>query len=273
MRIISASRRTDIPAFHSDWMITQFREKSVNVINPFNNKVGVVSLAPCDVIAIVFWTKNAYPITRYLDELLDLGHHFTFLYTVNNYPKCVEPNVPDLCQTTKVLEHLFKNYGSNVFRWRYDTIVLSGITNRSWHIKNFRKLCGIMKPFVNDCIFSFCDYYKKTKKKMEFRLSDHWEPDHGESLEIAMEFADAASEYRIRMLSCAHDFLAIRPIGHASCVDAQFLKRLVTSEEKKQLLDKIEMKPTRKNCRCVASTDIGRYDTCKHGCIYCYATS
>ncbi|MGC8658967.1 MAG: DUF1848 domain-containing protein [Desulfomonilaceae bacterium] len=271
MRIISASRRTDIPAFHSDWMISQFREKTVSLVNPFNKKLSVVSLAPQDVIAIVFWTKNAQPMTRYLDELLDLGHQFTFLYTINNYPECVEPNVPDLCHNMKVVEQLYRNYGSTVLRWRYDTIVLSKTTGRSWHMKNFRDLSRILCPFVNECVFSFCDYYNKTKKKVASRLPDYWEPDQQESAEIAMELADVASEYGIRMYSCAHDFLAVGSIRPASCIDVNFLKNLVTSDEKKQSLEKIEIKPTRKNCKCSASTDIGTYGTCKHGCIYCYA--
>ncbi|MHB8202394.1 MAG: DUF1848 domain-containing protein [Desulfomonilaceae bacterium] len=273
MNIISASRRTDIPAFHSDWVMDRFREKSVNVINPFNNKVSAVSLAQGEVIAIVFWTKNAAPLTRYLEELSDSGYHFTFLYTINNYPELVEPEVPDIGLTMKTVEHLFKNYGRNVLRWRYDTIVFTEFLDRSWHKRNFSKLCDLMGPFVDECIFSFCDYYKKTRKKMKIHLPDYREPDQAESLEFALELAEISSNHGIKMLSCAHDFLALGPIGPASCIDAEFLKRLFHSADQKRLFDEIERKPTRKDCRCVASIDIGRYNTCRHGCIYCYATN
>ncbi len=272
MNIISASRRTDIPAFHSDWIMDRFREKTVDVINPFNNNVSAISLAPEDVIAIVFWTKNAAPLTRYMDELSDYGYHFTFLYTINNYPKLVEPEVPDIGLTMRTVGDLVKNYGRNVLRWRYDTIVLTETLDRVWHKTNFSKLCHLMEPFVDECIFSFCDYYRKTRKKMSSHLPDFREPHQAESLELALELAEISSSHGIRMLSCAHDFLAVGPIAPASCIDSEFLKGLFHSADQKRLLDEIDKRPTRKDCRCVASVDIGRYDTCRHGCVYCYAT-
>lgn len=268
MKIISASRRTDIPAFYADWMIDRFREKFVEVINPFNNKIRTVHLDPEKVIAIVFWTKDARPITRHLEEIVNLGHHFTFLYTINNYPKLVEPKVPSVGQTMKVVEHLSKNYGPNALRWRYDTIVLTDTITRAWHINNFNKLCRLLSPFVTECIFSFCDYYKKTRRKMKAALPDYHEPDQGETLEIARELERVASDHGIKMLSCAHDFLAVGPIGKAKCIDAEFLKRLFHSDIRKQLIDKIGKKPSREGCGCIESIDIGRYNTCRHGCVY-----
>lgn len=118
----------------------RFREQSVNVINPFNNKVSTVSLVAEDVVAIVFWTKNAAPLTRYLDDLSDSGYRFTFLYTINNYPKLVEPEVPDIDLTMKTVEHLFKKYGQSVLRWRYDTIVLADTLDR-FGIKEISQNC------------------------------------------------------------------------------------------------------------------------------------
>ncbi|MFA6222509.1 MAG: DUF1848 domain-containing protein [Desulfomonilaceae bacterium] len=273
MKIISASRRTDIPAFHSDWLINRLREGVAHVGSPFNNKLRSVSLAPENVIAIIFWTKNSAPLTRYLDEISTRGYDFTFLYTVNNYPKLVEPNVPEIGLTMRTLEHLFDRYGSSALRWRYDTIILTETLNRSWHINNFRKLCGIMGPLVDECIFSFCDYYKKTKAKMRNHLPDHHEPTQEEAVKLALELADVASEHGIRMLSCAHDFLSQGPIGSARCIDRQFLKRVVTASNKLERLANVKSRPTRKGCRCDYSIDIGEYNTCDHNCVYCYASN
>ena len=272
MKIISASRRTDIPAFHAEWVLSRFREKSVQVVNPFNQRSRQESLSPDDVAAIVFWTKNAEPIARYLDEISDMGHDFTFLYSMNNYPHIVEPNVPQMGQTVRTLEKLVKTYGSKVFRWRYDTIVLTETLNRTWHLKNFKSLCGIMKSLVDECIFSFCDYYGKTRKNLEKLLPDHHEPAREESVLMALELAAIASDQGIKLLSCAHDYLAVGPIGRARCIDPEFLKQVVKSDYKKLFLDGTPMRPTRKECRCAASIDIGSYNTCFHGCAYCYAT-
>ena len=125
MKIISASRRTDIPAFHSEWLLSRFHEQSVQVVNPFNRKIRHESLTPDEVAAIVFWTKNADPLTRNLERISDMGYDFMFLYTVNNYPSIVEPNVPAIGQTMKTVEKMVRKFGSNIFRWRYDTIILS----------------------------------------------------------------------------------------------------------------------------------------------------
>lgn len=273
MKIISASRRTDIPAFHSEWLLSRFREQSVQVVNPFNQKIRHESLSPDEVAAIVFWTKNANPLTRNLDRLSDMGYDFMFLYTVNNYPSIVEPNVPAIGQTMKTAEKLVRNFGSKIFRWRYDTIILTEEFNRTWHLKNFEWLCGAMAGLTGECIFSFCDYYGKTRKNLKKLLPNHYEPDREESVGISLELASIASERNIKMLSCAHEYLAVSPIKRASCIDPSFLKQVVRSEERRLFLDNVKSMPTRKGCRCAASIDIGTYNTCSHGCVYCYASA
>lgn len=53
--IISASRRTDIPAFYGDWFIKRLREGLVYVRNPFNaNQISKIILSPDLVECIVF---------------------------------------------------------------------------------------------------------------------------------------------------------------------------------------------------------------------------
>jgi len=72
--IISASRRTDIPAFYSKWFMNRVREGWCHVPNPFNKKqITLVSLRPEEVEAVVFWTRNPRPLMPYLDELDTLG--------------------------------------------------------------------------------------------------------------------------------------------------------------------------------------------------------
>jgi hypothetical protein len=273
MHVISASRRTDIPAFHAEWFMKRIRDHSVDVVSPFGGKQFQVSLDPSDVIAIVFWTKNASPLLPYLDELEQRGHRFTFLYTINNYPPSLEPNVPDLCHTLEVVEAMTRRYSSSIFRWRYDTIVLTDTINSQWHIRNFDYLCAKISPYVKECLFSFCDYYKKTIRNMERMVPNHHRPDEAECTAIAEELASIALSRGITLASCAHDFLVSCAISKARCIDPQFLARVVDSDERKHCLARLKATPTREDCGCVASRDIGAYDTCLHGCAYCYANT
>lgn len=68
--IISASRRTDIPAFYSDWFYNRIKNGFVYVRNPINkNHISKVSLLPEHVDCFVFWTKNPKPFIERLSEL------------------------------------------------------------------------------------------------------------------------------------------------------------------------------------------------------------
>ncbi|HDI3319776.1 TPA: DUF1848 family protein, partial [Vibrio cholerae] len=65
--IISASRRTDIPAFYHRWFLNRIKEGFLLTRNPYNAKqVRRVSLLPEDVDAIVFWTRDAQKIIKHL---------------------------------------------------------------------------------------------------------------------------------------------------------------------------------------------------------------
>lgn len=77
--IISASRRTDIPSYYSEWMLNRLKEKYVLVRNPMNiHQISKIDLSPNVVDAIVFWTKNPTPILGRLDELKDYIYYFPF---------------------------------------------------------------------------------------------------------------------------------------------------------------------------------------------------
>ena len=80
--IISASRRTDIPRFHSDWMLSRIREGFVDVRNPmFPTQVSRYSLSPDVVDGIVFWTKDPAPMLSMLDVFSDYSYYFQFSLT------------------------------------------------------------------------------------------------------------------------------------------------------------------------------------------------
>lgn len=273
MHVISASRRTDIPAFHSRWLTNRIRAGTVRVRSPFGGRVFDVSLRPEDVIAIVFWTKNAGPLIPLLDELTTLGYCFTFLYTINNYPRSVEPGVPDCGHSLKVVRTLRERFPASTVRWRYDTVVLTEEMDAGRHTDNFRYLCELLSPFTKECIFSFCDYYRKTVRNMERLVPHYMRPDEGQCLDLAGKMAEIAWERGITLASCAHDFLVGGRIVKARCIDPDALMSVVDSDERRTAVKKLKTAPTRKECGCAASRDVGAYDTCSHGCVYCYANA
>jgi hypothetical protein len=145
--------------------------------------------------------------------------------------------------------------------------------DRRWHLKNFEALCRKLAPYTRECIFSFCDYYKKTIRNMDRAVPDHIKPDKDQCIELAGEMAEIAAQWGICLASCAHDFLVTGRIAKARCIDPEFLARVVDGTERKKALADLPTAPTRKECGCAASRDIGAYDTCGHGCVYCYANA
>ena len=90
--IISASRRTDIAAFYSTWFMNRVRAGFCTVPNPMNRKqVSRISLAPEDVDAIVFWTRDPRPLMHHLTELEDRGLHHYFQFSLLGYPRLIDP--------------------------------------------------------------------------------------------------------------------------------------------------------------------------------------
>lgn len=272
MRIISASRRTDIPAFYSDWFMERIRAGHVRVMSPFSRKVFTVSLKPEDVTALVFWTKNARPLAGHISELRLLGYPMYFLYTVNNYPKDLEPYTPELRHTIETIEMISDQFDCQVIRWRYDPVVVTRAFNVDRCLENFDSVCSRMKRFTRECIFSPCDHYRKTVRKMTGKGLEIKMFDDDELIKISTLMAEIASTHGVSLFSCAHDFLVGNSVGKAECIDSVFLKNLVKSRERLQALANLKKPHSRNQCACVESVDIGAYNTCFHDCVYCYAT-
>jgi hypothetical protein len=175
--------------------------------------------------------------------------------------------------TVAVLEALRGKLPGPAVRWRYDTIVFTGSLDRKWHVENFRRVCGVMRAHTDSCIFSFCDYYRKTIRTMDQRVPGYVIPNEQESGTLAEELAEVAEYHGITLASCAHDWLVSGRIRKARCIDPKWLDLVVDTPERTLALQEVRIAPTRKDCGCAASRDIGAYDTCPHGCVYCYANA
>lgn len=263
--LISASRRTDIPTYYSEWLYNRIHDGYVLVRNPMNaHQIGRVSLSPDVVDGIVFWTKNPTPMLGRLDELKDYNYYFQF--TLNPYSKDIEPNIPsknDVIIPTFL--KLSEAIGTDRVIWRYDPIILSEKYTLEYHLEYFEKLAHILASHARKCTFSFLDLYKNTKKNVR---SLNLRPISSEDvITLAKGFHEIALGYGLKLDTCAEQIdLSDFRISHAHCIDKNIFEQFCGCPLK---IDKD--KNQRPECGCVASIDIGAYNTCVNGCYYCYA--
>lgn len=271
--IISASRRTDIPAFYTDWFINRIRAGYCRVPNPFNSKqISTVSLLPEDVDAFVFWSKNPTALIPRLGELDQRGFVYYFLFTLNDYPATIEPNLPALADRMDIFKRLSDTIGPERVIWRYDPIVISSATPQDYHFRCFENICSELSGRTHRVIVSLVDYYRKTDRRLAQLESagitfDREAARRPETRQLLMRISATASAHRMDIRSCAEPSdLGKVGIPPGGCVDAELIKRLGRRVSRKK-------DPGQRNdCRCIISKDIGVPDTCLHGCRYCYAT-
>lgn len=262
--IISCSRRTDIPAFYSDWFFNRIREEFVLVRNPLNaNQVRRISLLPSDVDCIVFWTKDPAPMLDRFNLLQDYSYYFQF--TLTPYDNDIEPNLPPKKKISDTFLRLSDKIGTDRVIWRYDPILLSKRISLAYHVDHFGNTSRRLSGYTDKCIISFIDMYPHLQG--EIKNISIRPPDEAEMRTIAKEIAYIARGHNIKVETCAEKIdLADLGIEHGKCIDDHLIAEL-TGIDLKIAKDKNQ----RKLCGCVVSCDIGEYDTCSHGCLYCYA--
>ncbi|MDP9316870.1 MAG: DUF1848 domain-containing protein [Chloroflexota bacterium] len=268
MTVISASYRTDIPAFYGDWFMQRVREGYVRYQNPYGPQVVTVSLQPKDVHAIVFWSKNYGPFLKHLDELDHSDLDFYFHYTITGLPHALEERVPPPSQTIETFHRLARRYSPAHLQWRYDPVVFSPQTDAAWHVRTFRTLAEQLEGLTARCYFSFLDVYSKVERnvrKLPYEAQP-FDPSNDDKLELALQLADIAGGHGIAMYTCTEDFAAVGSIQRGACVDKDILDCLYPHKRRSMKLNS-----NRGKCGCYDSRDIGAYDTCPHGCVYCYA--
>lgn len=263
--IISASRRTDIPAFYADWFCNRVREGFLYVRNPMNaHQISRVSLDPEVVDCIVFWTNNPAPLTRRLGELAAYAYYFQV--TLTGYGRDVEPRVPDKrAALIPAFLELSQAIGPERAVWRYDPILFNDTYTPAYHLHAFRAIAEALDGATERCVISFVDTYARNRASME-RLHARELPT-GELVAFAAELAGIAREHGMTVGSCAEKIdLAACGIEHNSCIDRALIERLVGAPLKVG-----KDKAQRAECGCCASVEVGTYNTCRHGCVYCYA--
>ena len=264
--IISASRRTDIPAFYSDWLIHRLHEGFVLVKNPMNAcQVSRVDLRPESVECIVFWTKNPRNMIDKLKDLDNCNYRYYFQFTLNAYNRDIEPNVPEKAELIETFKVLSDRIGSERVIWRYDPILLSRQITIDYHANNFGYLSAQLAGYTQRCVISFIDLYRKISGKM--RAVNGRAPSASEMGEIGDKLVASASRSGITIETCAESInLASVGIHHGRCIDDRLVTMMMGAP-----IETGKDAGQRDACRCIKSVDIGEYNTCSHQCTYCYA--
>ncbi len=267
--IVSASYRSDIPAFYAEWFARRRAAGFCQVVNPYGGAPYRVPLAGPEVAGFVFWTRNAAPFLPALDGLAAEGLPFLVQYTVTGYPRALEAAVPPPARGVALIRELAARYGPRVAVWRYDPVMITSLTEADWHLEAFRRLAGGLAGACDEVVLSFAQIYAKTRANTERAAKARgfsWrDPDAEAKRALLAGLAEIARAAGIEPSLCAQPELSEARIRPARCIDAERLSavagRAIAARRK----------GNRPGCLCAESRDIGAYDSCPHGCVYCYA--
>ncbi len=268
--IISASYRTDIPAFYSGWFRARRRAGFADVVNPYGGQRYTVDLRPQAVAGYVFWTRNLRPFADVLAEVAADRTPFVVHYTVTGYPRLFDRSTVPPDQAIADLTALRERYGARAAVWRYDPILLSSATPPAWHRETVAHLARAVSGTVDEMTTSFMEPYRKTRRNLDAVAAASgvawWDPGLEEKVDLITDLAALTRAAGITLTLCTQPALVeATGLPAARCIDTTRLSavagRPVVARQK----------GNRPGCLCAESRDIGDYDTCPHGCVYCYA--
>lgn len=261
--IINTGGRTDTVQYYSEWLLKRFSEGYVLSRNPlFPNKVTRYELTTDKVDCVVFCSKNYKPILPRLHEIMDKFNTY-FHYTITAYGKDIEPGVPDIDESMDTLIQLSEIVGKQRIAWRYDPVLLTENYTINRHFETFEHMAKKLSPYIDRCIFSFVEMYKKLETNMpELMMMSENDMDI-----LAKGLGEIAEKYGIFIQTCGTNGDFSRYGIHSSgCMTLDIL-----GGANGVAFKNLKHKGTRQGCHCIESRDIGAYDTCMNGCKYCYA--
>lgn len=262
--IISASRRTDIPSFYASWFFNRIKDRCVLVPNPYNYRmVSRVSLDPSVIDCFVFWSKNPSPMMDRLHLLEDYKYYFQ--YTLNPYGNEIESRLPPIMERVETFKRLSDKIGPERVIWRYDPILTNERYDTAFHKESFAEIAEALKDHTEKCMIGFIDHYRHISKSVgKFNIAP-LEMDEIE--EMAISFKSTADSLNMGLDTCTVK-VDLRHLGIpvGLCIDKALIERItgypiVAKKDRNQ----------RNICNCIESIDIGAYESCLNGCIYCYA--
>jgi hypothetical protein len=217
----------------------------------------------------VFWSRNYGPLLPHLPQLDQLGYSGYFHFTITGFGPPLEPHAPSPQESIDIFKALADRYSPKHVLWRFDPLVLSSVTSETYLLDTFASLARQLSGYTERCYISFVDLYHKTKRNLQASGIQCEDPKPAVQLALTHQLVEIGNNYHIRLYACCESTLLEVPgVSQAHCVDALLLRELFP--DRFRTLKRV---PTREGCGCFASRDIGAYDTCIHGCVYCYANA
>ena len=308
--IISASRSTDIPAFYADWFFHRLEKGYSAWTNPFNGVKSYVSYE--NTRFIVFWSKNPRPLIPYLHLLKERNIKCYLQFTLNDYEKEKLEKVPSLATRIETFKLFVEQLGKCAVIWRFDPLILTNNISVDDLLQKVKNIGDQLKDYTEKLVFSFADIsvYKKVKHNLEANgiLYHEWETD--QMIEFAEKLSTMNLErgWNFHLATCGEEIdITKYNITRNRCIDGDLIARLAWDDKELMEFMKIKIKDVpaqtlfgkpelpkgaillprnkyfisthkkdtgqRPFCECMASKDIGEYNTCPHLCEYCYANT
>ncbi len=276
--IISASRATDVPAFYADWFFRRLEKGYVRWRNPFSGQDSYVSFG--NTRFIVFWSKDPAPLLPCLPMLKERGIGCYIQFTLNDYEaEGMEPNVPALAQRTDTFRRLVDALGIGAVVWRFDPLILTDKINIDTLLDKIAHIANVLAGYTEKLVFSFADIesYKKVSRNLRQSGINYREGDEESMRDFASRLSALnRNKWKFSLATCAERInLSEYGIEHNRCIDPELISHLAPDDVILQnfLYNEKTDSGQRKACGCILSKDIGAYNTCPHGCLYCYANS
>ena len=262
--ILNTGLRTDIPGFFSEWFYNRIEDGFVYVRNPYaKNQIYSYRLDPELIDCIIFCTKNPKPMFENLEKIDKFNQYWHI--TITPYEKEIEPNVPPMNDVLESFKYLSKKLGKENVTLRYDPIFINEKYTLEKHIESFEYIINSLSGYTTEAIISFIDLYEKTKRN----FPQAREVTKDERLKIGKEFARIGNENNIRIKTCVEGTeLDKFGIDSSGCMTKEVIERAINKN-----LNIPKQKARNGECYCLLNNDIGEYNTCDHGCLYCYANS
>ena len=265
--IVSASYRTDIPAFYGPWFENRLDAGYCRVANSYGGAPYRVALDRGSVDGFVFWTRNPGPFMATLDRLAGTGYPFVIHITITGYKRILETSVIEPARAIELVRQIAGRFGPRVAVWRYDPIIETDASLLSMHAENFARLADGLAGATDEAVVSFAGLYRKTRRNLGRAGLEYGDPPDAAKNDLLAELAGLAAARGMALSVCTQPALAAPGTRPARCIDSDRLSALagrpIASREK----------ANRPGCACHESRDIGAYDTCPHGCVYCYAVA
>ena len=206
--ILSASRRTDIPAFYMDWVMDGIEKGLFEVINPYNHYRRQVAARPHEVHSIVFWSKDFGPFLRgsFDRKLQQRGYHLFFNFTINAPSPELEPHVPPLAERLQQIAELSQRHDPETITWRFDPICFFRRKGSPVLDHNLEALAPIADAVasagIRRCVTSFVDLYRKVQHRLPATGLELVDPPADVKGETLLAMAATLRQRQIALATC-----------------------------------------------------------------------